>query len=110
MNLIAGSQTAHVRFKSVTDEIMENWWQFIRLRTHTWKTLGHYCMNMFVDRLHDALFDFDRSGHQNFAHECADRDCRMMVPQPFEDRMNFFLELSPAEREELHDRCIIGLR
>jgi hypothetical protein len=42
MDLIAGSQTVHLRFKSVTDEIMGNPLRFIRLRTHTWKTLGHY--------------------------------------------------------------------
>jgi hypothetical protein len=42
MDLIAESQTVQCRFKSVTDAIMENSLQFIRLRMHTWKTLGHY--------------------------------------------------------------------
>lgn len=42
MDLIVGSQTVQLRFKSVTDEIMENSLQFTCLRTHTSKTLGHY--------------------------------------------------------------------
>ena len=42
MDLIAGSQTLHLQFKSVTDDIMENSLRFIRLHAHTWKTVGHY--------------------------------------------------------------------
>lgn len=54
MDLIAGSQTLHVRFKSVTDEIMENPLRFIRLRTHTWKTLGHYWERMIIEELKEV--------------------------------------------------------
>jgi hypothetical protein len=42
MGLIAGSQTVRSRFKSVTDEIMENSLRFIRLHAHTQKMLGHF--------------------------------------------------------------------
>jgi len=34
------------RFKSVTDEIMENSLRFIRLHAHTQKTLGHFCYEL----------------------------------------------------------------
>ena len=40
MGLITESQTLHPRFKSVTDEIMKNSLQFIRLQTPAYKTLG----------------------------------------------------------------------
>jgi len=42
MDLIAGSQTVQRRFKSATDKTMENSLQFIGLRLHVSKTLGHY--------------------------------------------------------------------
>jgi len=35
MDLIAGSQTLQSRFKSVTDEIMENCLWLMRLQVHT---------------------------------------------------------------------------
>lgn len=48
MDLIAGLQTVQLRFKSVTDKIMENSLQFICLHMHASKTLGHYWYSLTI--------------------------------------------------------------